>query len=142
MLLVGEKLIIKQLKYIMSERTKKRHIDTTLDIITIMGKRFVAPRKTLNAIITLISSNPDVKEELTIPYDEIVADKIKKIGKGAMALKGVRSRENITQKQLAKRLGLKPVVIADIENGYQKISLNIAKQLDKLFNINYKVFLH
>ena len=125
----------------MSERTKKRHIDTTHDIITIMGKRFVTSRKTLNAILTLISSNPDVKEEPAILYDEIVADKIKKIGKGAMALKGARARENITQKQLAGKLGLKPVVIADIENGCQKISLNISKKLGKLFNINNKVFL-
>jgi len=125
----------------MSEHMKKRHTKIKyMDTITIMGKRYLAPRKTIQAILTLILSNPDIKEE-SIPYDEIVSEKIKKIGKGAMALKGARAGEDITQKQLADKLNIDQAIISKIENGQVKIDNDLAKKIGKIFNINYKVFL-
>ena len=91
-------------------------------------------------ILTLILSNPDIKEE-SIPYDEIVAEKIKKIGKGAMALKGARAREDVTQKQLADKLNIDQAIISKIENGQLRIDNDLAKKIGKIFNVNYKVFL-
>jgi ribosome-binding protein aMBF1 (putative translation factor) len=105
-----------------------------------MGKRFLAPKEAVKAIYTLIIGNPEFKEE-NIPYDELVAEKIKKIGKGAMALKGLRAKENITQKELAKKLKIDQAMISKFENGILKIDIKTAKKIGSLFNINYKVFL-
>lgn len=74
-------------------------------------------------------------------YDEIAAEKINKIGKGAMALKGARARENFSQKELSEKLGIDRAIIYKIENGEIKISTQISKQLSNLFNIDYKIFL-
>ena len=125
----------------MSEHMKKPRINgKPAGSITIMGKKYIVPRKTLQAILTLIQSNPEVKED-TIPYDEIVAEKIKKIGKGAMALKGARARESLTQKRLADKLKIDQAIISKIENGQIKIDNKLAKSISEIFNIDYRVFL-
>ena len=115
----------------------KKHLTET---ISILGKRFSVPRETVKAIYTLITSNPDVKEE-NIPYNELVAEKIQKIGKSAMALRGLRARENLTQKELAKKLNIDQAMISKIENGILKMDVKMAKKASTIFNINYKVFL-
>jgi DNA-binding XRE family transcriptional regulator len=125
----------------MSEHMKKPPIDRkSVGSITIMGKKYIVPKKTLQAILTLIQSNPEVKED-TIPYDEIVAEKIKNIGKGPMAMRGARTRESMTQKKLADRLKIDQAIISKIENGQINIDNKLAKNLSKIFNIDYRVFL-
>lgn len=57
-----------------------------------------------------------------------------------MAMKGARSREEMTQKKLSKKLGVDQAVVSKIENGKLKITSEISRKLGKLFNINFKVF--
>jgi ribosome-binding protein aMBF1 (putative translation factor) len=134
-------LIKQKSRSIMSEHMKKRlNKKKSTATITIMDKRYIIPEKSVKAILTLILSNPYVKED-SIPYNEIVSEKIKKIGKAAMALKGLRSREDLTQKQLAEKLGIDQAIISKIENGRIKIERDVAKRLGKIFNINHNVFL-
>ncbi len=124
----------------MSAHTKKRPTSGATDTITVLGKRYVAPKKTLKAILTLIESQPDVQED-RVPYDEIVQEKIKAIGKGAMALKGARARAGMTQKMLAKKLKVDQALISKMENGRVDMSKELAGKLAKLFNVDHRVFL-
>ena len=58
-----------------------------------------------------------------------------------MALRGLRAREGITQKQLATVLGIQQTRVSEIENGVRPISVDMAKRIGKAYNISYKAFL-
>ena len=57
------------------------------------------------------------------------------------ALRGLRSREGLTQKQLAEMIGVKPSHISEMENGKRTIGKEMAKRLAKALGTEYKVFL-
>jgi len=55
-------------------------------------------------------------------------------------LRDLRARENITQKQMAEKLGIRQPQISAMEKGILPISLEMARRISKVFNISYKVF--
>lgn len=57
------------------------------------------------------------------------------------ALRGLRSREQLTQKQLADMIGAKPSHISEMEHGKRPIGKDMAKRLAKALKTDYKVFL-
>lgn len=57
------------------------------------------------------------------------------------ALRGLRSREELTQKQLAEMVGIKPSNISEMENGKRPIGKVMAKRLARALRTDYKVFL-
>jgi DNA-binding XRE family transcriptional regulator len=59
----------------------------------------------------------------------------------ANRLRGLRTREGITQKELANVLGLHQHHISEMERGIRPISMNMAKSIGDKYNISYKVFL-
>lgn len=62
-------------------------------------------------------------------------------GSPAMALRGLRTKEGITQKQLAERLGITQTRVSEMENGVRPISVAMAKRIAKAYGTSYKVFL-
>lgn len=70
------------------------------------------------------------------PASEVFPD-----GSPAMALRGLRVREDITQAEMAERLGLKQHHVSEMENGKRSIGLDMAKRIGDEFGISYKVFL-
>lgn len=56
-------------------------------------------------------------------------------------LRGLRTREDITQKQMAEKLGIRQHHIAEMEKGTRAISVEMAKRIGQTFDISYKVFL-
>ena len=57
------------------------------------------------------------------------------------ALRGLRSREGLTQKQLAEMIRAKPSHISEMENGKRPIGKEMAKRLAKALRTEYKIFL-
>ena len=57
------------------------------------------------------------------------------------ALRGLRSREGLTQKQLAEMIGARPTHISEMENGKRPIGKGMAKRLAKALRTDYKIFL-
>ena len=62
-------------------------------------------------------------------------------GSPAMALRGLRGKEDITQAELAARLGISQNMVSDMESGKRNISLKMAKRIGEEFKIPYKCFL-
>lgn len=56
------------------------------------------------------------------------------------ALRGLRSREGLTQRQLTAMIGVKPNHISEMENGKRPIGKETAKRLAKALQTDYKVF--
>ena len=57
------------------------------------------------------------------------------------ALRGARTKEGLTQKQLSELASIPQGHLSEMENGKRPIGVTIAKKLGKALNISYKVFL-
>lgn len=71
----------------------------------------------------------------------VTADEVFPDASPAMALRGLRGKEDITQAELAARLGVSQNAISEMESGKRPISTKMAKRLGEEFNLPYKVFL-
>lgn len=59
----------------------------------------------------------------------------------ALNLRGIRNREGLTQEQLGQALGVEQSNISKMECGKRQIGVKIAKRIEKLFDIDYRLFL-
>jgi DNA-binding XRE family transcriptional regulator len=59
----------------------------------------------------------------------------------AIALRGLRYREGLTQKALGEMLGIEQTNISKMEQGKRPIGKTIAKRIAKLFKSDYRIFL-
>jgi plasmid maintenance system antidote protein VapI len=58
-----------------------------------------------------------------------------------MVLRGLRGKEDLTQAEFAKRLGISQHHVSEMENNRRKIGLEMAKRIGEAFNVSYKIFL-
>jgi addiction module HigA family antidote len=58
-----------------------------------------------------------------------------------MAVRGFRGKMDMTQEELAERLGIKQTRVSELESGKRAISVAMAKRLAGIFDISYKAFL-
>jgi len=56
-------------------------------------------------------------------------------------LRGFRTRDDMTQEELAARLGVKQACVSELESGKRPISRRMAEKLSVVFEIPYKAFL-
>ena|ERR1700733_12242443 len=82
----------------------------------------------------------DGDEEL-IDSDEVFSELNAKYTKSGALLKGIRARENVTQVEMARRLGVTQSDISQMENGRRVIGKIIAKRIEALFGVSYRIFL-
>ena len=59
----------------------------------------------------------------------------------AIALKGLRYREGLTQTELGEMLGVEQTNISKMEQGKRPIGKTIAKRIAKVFKSDYRIFL-
>ena len=62
-------------------------------------------------------------------------------GSPAKALRGLRGKEDITQQEMAERLGITQAMVSDMESGKSSISAKMAKRIAESFRVPYKIFL-
>ena len=62
-------------------------------------------------------------------------------GSPAMALRGLRVKEDITQVELAKKLGISQNMVSSMESGKRSITAKMARRIEKEFGVTYKAFL-
>ena len=83
---------------------------------------------------TVRETGPDGEE--TVSAEEVFGD-----ASPAMALRGFRGKMGWTQGELAERLGTTEDSVCAMEIGRCSISQEMAKRLEQVFHIPYKVFL-
>ena len=71
-----------------------------------------------------------------IPVEEVIPQ-----SSPGFRLRGLRTREGITQKELAATLGIRQHHVSEMESGKRTISVDMAKKIGEIYNISYKVFL-
>lgn len=81
------------------------------------------------------------KKQKTLPWREVAKDEIKKYTETGLIVRGARYKAELTQKQLAEKLGVLPHHISEMEYGKRSISKKMAHKLAEVLDVNYKVFL-
>jgi plasmid maintenance system antidote protein VapI len=79
--------------------------------------------------------------EENVPADEVLRDVYKKSGKTGSVIRGFQAREDMTQIELARKLGVTQGDLSKMENGKRPISKEMAHRLAKVFRTNYRVFI-
>ena len=80
-------------------------------------------------------------KEKSIPWREVFKKEIKEYGEAGIAVRGGRCKEDMTQQELADKLGISQHHISEMENGKRSIGKAMAKRLAAIFNVDYRVFL-
>ena len=78
---------------------------------------------------------------MSISSDDLFDDLFKKHSKAGSILKGARLKEALTQVELAKKLGIKPSDLSQMERGIKVIDKEMAKRLTRFLNVNHRIFL-
>lgn len=77
----------------------------------------------------------------SVDWEVVAKDSIAKHKQAGMVLRGARFRENMSQKELAKRSGVSQDNISRIENGKRGVGEKVARKLAKPLKINYLLLL-
>ncbi len=99
--------------------------------------RFRIPASMLVEAKQAMASYGAIAEEPeSVPWEEVYPD-----FNGSVALRGARKREALTQKELARLVGISQTHISEMEHGKRPIGKEMAKRLAKVLKVNYRVFL-
>lgn len=77
----------------------------------------------------------------SIPAHEVFPELADPVLRPAAMLRGGRYRENLTQKQLAEKLGIRQHHLSEMENAKRAISKEMALKLAEALRMDYKRFL-
>lgn len=127
----------------MSGHMKMHHTDELLEV-TVHGnsnKKFIISQKSSKKLLKFLESISYNKKDNKIPADQVFEVIDKKYGKIGAMLKGLRLRDEITQKDLANKLSIKQSHISQIESGKRVVGKNLAQKLAKFFDTDYRLFL-
>jgi DNA-binding XRE family transcriptional regulator len=116
----------------MPEATKKPRTDQEMVTLRLRVHRSNTPR--IMEYAQTIEAGDDRSYTIAEVFPEY-------IGKEQVALSAYRSRENLTQRQLAELTGIPQRHISEMENGKRVIGKELAKRLAKALKADYKVFL-
>lgn len=125
----------------------RKHRTDQVEILINTGREahFVGPRRKLKLIRDLLSELDfePVKEKQRegIPWREVARDRIDQFGEPALALRGARLKEELSQSELASRLKIPQYNLSKMENGTRPIGKKMARKLSKILKIDYRIFL-
>lgn len=84
---------------------------------------------------------PNQNDKASISLDDFFSKHYPGQIEGAVYLRGIRYREDLTQKQLADLTGIPQRHISEMENGKRPIGKERAKLLAKALNCDYRLML-
>lgn len=117
------------------------HMKKPLIKVSVGSKRFKIPPQEAKAVLAIVKSiehlNHSTNKSAHVVYREFAKNRCK----GAVYLRGIRTRENISQKELGRKTGIPVSNISKYESGSRKITEPVAKKLAKALNITTKKLL-
>ncbi len=84
------------------------------------------------------SKNVDLEE--AIEWKTAAKEVFGNLSSTAVNLRGLRNREGLTQEQLGQAIGVEQSNISKMERGKRQIGIKIAKRIEKIFDIDYRLF--
>lgn len=81
------------------------------------------------------------KKEKSVHWRDAFKESFGDVSQAAVALRGFRYRENLTQEALGELLHIPQTSISKMENGKRPIGKITAKKLAEFFKTDYRIFL-
>ena len=121
----------------MLAHTKTRHIDDKMDeiILTMPSGQAAIAYPAIIRFLELAGHTVE-SDEHSYTIEESFADI-----SPSKILRGLRIRENLTQEQFGKELGIAQHNVSEMENGKRTIGIRMAKRIEARFGMSYKAFL-
>lgn len=82
-----------------------------------------------------------IKQEFSTPWREAFKDGIEEFSEIGLMLRGCRYKADLTQKELAEKIGVKTHHISEMEHGKRTIGKQMAHRLATAFDVDYRLFL-
>lgn len=115
----------------MRTRATKTYAEFTIRVPREMGYRFGKVLRNLLEVAGLEQLTNEEGEEVYTHEDP----------EPAVRLRGLRTKEGITQQELAAALGITQGRLSELESGARPISVAMAKRIGKVYDCNYRSFL-
>ena len=112
--------------------------DIQIEIGNSRKRIFSVPKNKVRGLLILLE---DYEINEAKDWKTIYEEELNELSESALALKGARFKDGITQKQLAAILKTSQSHVAQLESGSRSITKQMAKRLAEIFNVGYKVFL-
>lgn len=124
----------------------KKHPTDLVEITLGSGQhnRLVGPKQKLRLIRGILMEmdfKPAEADANQVPWRDVMKDEIAKHGESGLAIRGARARDEMSQKELAEKLGIAQYNLSKMENGERPVGKNMAMKLAKIFNSDYRIFL-
>ncbi len=113
----------------------KKHLTSKKAKVIWHGSRYSVPLKVLDKYKVT-----DKKSE-TESVESVFGDLIAQYGEPAVILKGLRTKEGLSQIDFAKKIGISQQNLSAMENGRRSIGREMAKRIAKKFGIDYRLLL-
>lgn len=84
---------------------------------------------------------PKNVKKMGIPWREVFEEEIGEFTETGLMIRGGRHKAGLTQKELAKIIGVKTHHISEMEHGKRSVGKKMALRLAKVFGIDYRVLL-
>lgn len=112
-------------------------------LLSLEGKLYELPEKLFGKLEKELEPHlvKGISSQQGITFESFFEDNHKKLPEWAINLKGLRYRENLTQIEFAKKLGLSQSNLSAIENGKRAIGKLLATKIERKFKVNYRHFL-
>jgi DNA-binding XRE family transcriptional regulator len=81
------------------------------------------------------------KKNKTMKMEEFISTHFPDLPSWAVALRGLRNREGLTQAAFGEILGIKQTNISQMERGKRPIGKTVAKRIATIFMSDYRIFL-
>ncbi len=127
----------------MLEHMKTHHTSKPVKVtISIKGTQKVSylPEKNIEKLEAFLEKYSDTSNK-SITWETLANDRIAKYKKSGLVLRGMRYREGISQKDLAKKSKVNQTEISKIENGKRAVGEIVAKRLAKALNFDFKLLI-
>ena len=107
------------------------------------SRLYTLPASTAKAVLKLVKGHEVFGSdgEPLVAIEDVFPDMKDDRKRPAAILRGYRNRDEISQVELAKRLGITQADISNLESSRRPISKKMAEKLAKIFRTSYRVFL-
>lgn len=127
----------------MSGAVKMRHTEITIKQGRETTKFKLSPEagRGLVSLLRSLQGKSSDADEGAVPSSEVfpdLKDAEKRVG---IVFRGIRLKNNLTQVEVAERLGIDQSDVSKIEKGKRSVGKALAKKIEKEFGIDYRRFL-
>lgn len=122
----------------MKKHPTKNEIQKQLLYVVDKGQLYAIPRRVAKQYA--VETKKAVARLGNVSADDVFAELDKKYTKAGALLKGLRSREGLSQVEFAKKIGVTQANLSKMENGTRPIGMSVAKRIAKVFDINVNYF--